>query len=164
MSLNIRVCPQCGGGQTMKVSLARTQGTSSSVFGGLSQAGGQTGVFGGAVINQTALARSLSPPKEPAKRIATSGCLAVIPLLFVMGVAIEGLTSDIKDYHKQQDARMLIFLIFIISGIFLFRWLDRREKAKLEFEYGRDITEFERACAEWERSWVCLQCGHIYRA
>lgn len=134
-------CPQCGGSQTVKVSVAHAQGTSTGIFGGLSQAGGQTGTFGGAVLNQTALAKQLSPPAKPGIGCGSVGCLSVFCYwLFMVGVT--------------KSAGWFTFIIAVASPILVIK-LAQRNRAK-------QMPDYERARAEWEQSWVCLQCGHIY--
>lgn len=134
-------CPQCGGSQTMKVTVAHAQGTSTSIFGGLSQTGGHTGTFGGAVVNQTALAKQLSPPTKPGIGCWSVGILAYVCFQLLMSGATGGMG-------------WLVGLALVATPISIV-WLVKHNRAK-------QMPEYERALAEWERSWVCLQCGRIY--
>lgn len=134
-------CPQCGGSQTMKVSLAHAQGTTTSIFGGLSSAGNQTGTFGGAVVNQTALAKLLAPPKTPSIGCFSVGIVAFVCFQLVIGGASSGNGG--------------LMLIALLGGPILVIVLARWNRAK-------QMPEYERARDEWERSWVCLRCGQIF--
>lgn len=141
MSQGSCACPQCGGGQTMKVSVAHAQGTSTGIFGGLSHAAGQTGTFGGAVVNQTALAKQLSPPAKPGIGCGSVGCLSVFCYwLFMVGVT--------------KSAGWFAFIMAVVGPILVIK-LAQQNRAK-------QMPDYERARDEWERNWVCLQCGRIY--
>jgi len=147
----------------MKVSLALTQGTSTSVFGGLSHAGGQTGVFGGAAVSQTALAKSLAPPKEPSEGGNSHGCLYVLGLFLVFWIAMVIVGSSTKDQDTLSKFGLAGMFVCFVGAVLIVRWRTRVEDSENALQYARAREDYERARLEWERSWVCLQCGHIYR-
>ena len=59
-------------------------------------------------------------------------------------------------------------LIYIAAALVVWKlWNDRRninEKNRtLKKEYEQAVEEYSRRLAEWEKLFICMRCGHIFK-
>ena len=144
------VCPKCESVETSSFEMAYVQGTSTGTI----VAGSYTPGFGGTFTqgktkSQTALATRTRPPVKPS--ISFGELLAALVLSSILaGVTaafIPGLSSVF---------RFILFFGISIGGVVLaYIYQNRVLKKKLE--------QYNKAMSAWQRSWICLRCGHIWQ-
>jgi hypothetical protein len=116
---------------------------------GVGAAGGHLGVGVGGTVStgsqQSLLAQELAPPKK--KAIGFGGCLGCCLLMFGIVCMFAGSGSDV------------IFVGTALTGIgILFYWKAHR----LSEQFNE--TEYPKLLAAWERSFLCMRCGHRFEA
>lgn len=138
-------CPFCLSNNTMRCEMVWQSGSSKGTFAGLSVGGdGEIGTFGGGTSNQTLLAKTVEPPKEP-----SIGCawLFVIPGIFLL---LAGMGTMAKD-AVVGFAVLAFGLVFTILPVWASNQLTEKEQPK----YAKDMVD-------WKNSWLCLRCGKKY--
>jgi len=142
-------CPQCKSTNVQRASLIFKQGTSSiqlmSTSLGLGAGGGHLAVGGAETATsgrqQSLLAQQLAPPKK--KDQAGGGCLLTIGAALLIFGFLGG---------EHVMIPLLVIGVPLAVGGF---WAMQRASAFNKDEYPRRV-------ATWERSFLCLRCGHSF--
>ena len=167
-------CPSCGGENVKPVPFIYETGTttSGSTTFGAGMAGGHIVPFlassGG--NSQTLLARRLRPPSQPDAPwlLMLLGVLAVICLMISLYCWYIGATSiPARDWQDGRIAgdNLALFRSFGVSGTMIaipllvvsclgHIWSKKKYRAKL--------VQWQQYYALWQRSRVCLDCGHTF--
>ena len=139
-------CPFCHSSNTMRCEMVLKSGSSKGTFAGLSLGGdGDVGTFGGGTSNQTLLAKTVEPPKEP-----SIGCawLFMIPGGFLLLSGMAAMTGK----------EPWIGFIVLLFGLF-FTVLPLKASQQL---HDKDKPRYQKELADWKKSWLCLRCGKKY--
>jgi uncharacterized membrane protein len=154
-------CPQCHSENTQSFEMVYSSGTSKGSITAFSFDVDTGAVMstGGALSRQSDLAASVTPPSPPlmgANQIIVKGLLAC--LIAVVLVPVTWWATNLflsRDLATFISAALAVILI--IAGI---GW-----GAYIESErHARNMENFRRGeLAEWQRSWICLRCGHRWK-
>lgn len=136
-------CPACSSVNTQSVAMAYQNGTSSGTLSASSVGIGLNGSINvaattGKTSNQTLLASRLMPPIKPVESLglifAVAGAtFAVLFLIFNFGLAV-------------------LLALAASIGMFIFE----------HFRKKRKLPAYEKAVSQWQRHWLCNQCGNTW--
>ena len=143
------VCPECKATNVQRLSLVFKQGTSSiqlmSTSLGLGVGGGQLGIGGATTATagsqQSLLAQQMAPPKK--KDQALGGCVLVVGAVL--------LTFGFLAGERVIIPLIIIGVPVVVAGF----WAMQRADSFNKKEYPLRV-------ATWERSFLCLRCGHTF--
>ena len=149
-------CPNCNSSDLKKASLAYeeglTRGTSKSRFRALLFGeDGPNVVVGTAVMKgmyQTELSRALRPPKKRSygKLLLWAGIVSVVSLIFYTHTVMSS-TSLVS--------ALPVVMFGVMGAVVLL--------ASLAVIWRHNQLVYPRQYAEWDRSFVCLRCGAIWK-
>lgn len=148
MSLN---CPKCGTENTQKLSIIHSSGftnintTSSGVGIGIGKSGIGVGVGSGSTTgtHQNALSATYSPPPK-----AKDGMNVFVAL-------VSFLIFPFLLFNFKVDVVMISSIIFCVC-FFLLAVNSVRSNSK----YNREV--WPKLYDEWQRSFLCLRCEHVF--
>lgn len=153
-------CPRCQCADTQSFHMAYQAGTSKGTVNVMSY-NPDIGITssGGAVSNQTMLAKQVSPPTLDG---ADNGVLAAVLLTIVsftilfpiMAVLFSPIFKADNDFINL-TALLASFIVTSIAAFFVARHVYQAEAKKFE---SRKVVH-QNALAKWSRSWICLRCG-----
>ena len=153
-------CPACGSDQTASIKIAQARETKTGKFGALGiDMGGDVGFFGGGSATTSKFAASLTQPKIPEK----SG--QDVPAgLIILGWAVAiGCIAWAFFAERQADkaSRFMTAAFGIFAALVGHYWMRSNEKrnAMIPDMTAADIAKRK---DEWERQWVCYQCGEKF--
>jgi hypothetical protein len=126
-----------------------TKGSFATAVGVTSQ--GEYGVAGIASHEQSLLASDLAPPKEPSGGSAGCALLGTI----VVGGFVLVLAVLIDPKAVGMGLKLLLAILTIGGAFFAFSHLEKKSIS----EEGEKFLEYRTKLDEWNREWVCLQCG-----
>lgn len=191
MENNHLACPNCRSENTAAVSLVYKRGhatgtathreivgydveTTTTTYADGSKTTEETGrhaVYGDVTrptYTVTDLAREIAPPPEPKLRqlehdTLTVGCISFGCLLPILSLVISLAAYKVSGLSGLGNA-----LIYIAAALVVWKlWNDRRninEKNRtLKKEYEQAVEEYSRRLAEWEKLFICMRCGHIFK-
>ncbi len=141
-------CPVCKTTDVRRVSLLFKQGTTSIQTGSTTIGGGTFGGHPGGGVGQTSttgsqqslLAKELTPPQTKAP--GGGGCVLVIGVI----VLVIGIPDSIWPMMLAGGLVTILGLLFLGKA--------------LEF----DNNEYPKLMAAWERSFLCMRCGHRFES
>ena len=142
-------CPTCQSDQVKKTSLIHAEGVHSSVGVGVGIASGGVGAGVGVGASSSALAAACAPPKKDKDAFMkqSGGVLAlifVVPLF--VATAAYGSWAETGFFWKAWAA----------LGFTLMVWLN--------YKFDKTQEEnFEQIKADYEKTYMCLRCGHFYK-
>ena len=138
-------CKSCGGNNAKKLSIIEKEGTTTTNMGKV--------VLGaGNVTNKTQAAKEAAFKSESSDTITTLntgiGCLlALFGPVFIMGFLLPPIENDLV-------FGLIFFPLFILI---YFLWM---EKSPLKGAEEKEMTQYSKEIDKWERTWMCLDCGH----
>jgi hypothetical protein len=154
MAASKLLCPQCGSENFQKVSMAHAKGT--STIAGIGFGPGIGPVVGGAV-QQSMLARTLSPPSRRQNPYGLAGCILIPVLILPLIVVLASFMSS-GDSPSHNMAIYVVLAVLIPAAVFCFLILlpyydwERKEKRRLT-----------KANQQWSSKYICHRCGCLFR-
>jgi len=191
MEISNLACPNCGSENTVSVPLMYKRGhatgtathkeivgydveTTTTTYSDGSKKTEETGrhaVYGDVTrptYTVTDLAREIAPPPEPKLKqlehdTMTVGCVSFGCLLPILSLVISLVAYKFSKLSGLENA-----LTYIAAALVIWKlWNDRRTTNKKnrtqKEEYDQAMEEYTRRLAEWEKLFICMRCGHIFR-
>ncbi len=139
-------CSKCDSNNTQSFEMAWQTGTSGGTIKAGTIGGGTAG-FGvastsGKTSSQSLLAEQLAPPTPP-----TTNALAVF------GLPVAGFIVGLLQIPILGTAPVVLLpLVGFVGGIVI-----------SQSQIKKAMPAFEKLYARWQRSWICLKCGHAWQ-
>lgn len=142
-------CPSCSAQNVQRVPLVHEQGTTvvnatTKTVGGVFGSGVGAAVSQTSGVSQTALAAKAAPP-QPAS-YARGFVLIALGLVFALGVF---------NNEMPVGARALSVVMFA-APLLYFGYRSYQKAENYNRTTHRDLR------SEWEASWYCYSCGHVF--
>jgi transcription elongation factor Elf1 len=153
-------CPHCRSEQIQKCSVAHAAGTSTGTIIGVAGIGDNLGVGIAGSNKTTNLAASCAPPKTP----INTGFWITFTCMIIFSIASCAISCSMVDGSRlRYDAKdtyegicvLGSIVIGIMIGLVAYFTIFNKSRAK-------QLMAHQIALAQWDRSWICHRCGHMF--
>ncbi|SFW48024.1 hypothetical protein [Selenomonas ruminantium] len=123
----------------------------------------------------TDLAAEIAPPNEPIKPIRDTkrSFVSELGVLFMLYVAylVTKLISPVFSLGEDLISLIIKFTIWGIVWLVLVHFFDKiwdivsgknAKYEKLLQKYEEDLYNYQQECIAWEKSYICMRCGHRF--
>jgi hypothetical protein len=119
--------------------------------------------------SSTAISDLLAPPAKPYRHgasttsivLAVLSFIAVSPLLFALGAGLKERAGN-EDLGQWVQLLTVAFAGFSAWGIWESARRYRREQARLDADYGRRLTGYEKPCSVWCQLYYCSRDNLVF--
>lgn len=138
-------CPKCKSSEAKKVSLVYESGTFTGTVVGLgANLDGDFGIAGGITQKGSLLASRLAPPTPPNRR----GERAFVTLAAIVTGAC--IWVGVGKHFIE---------VVILAPCAIVAWI---VGLRARLSHRKRVADYLRLTQAWDRSWVCLKCGHTW--